>query len=69
MVCFDPFFLPKFLSLSHKFPPGECMSEDTLMCSDKGATAKPDVILIRNDSCLYVEDLLGPPRETSLSRK
>lgn len=69
MVCFDPFFPPEFLLLPHKFPPGECVSEDTLMCSGKAATAKLDVILVRNDSCLYVECLLGPPRETSLSRK
>lgn len=45
------------------------MSEDTLMYSGKGATAKLDVILVSNDSCLYAEHLFGPPRETSLSRK
>lgn len=44
------------------------MSEDILMCSGKGTTTKLNVIS-SGMTCLYGEYLLGPPRETSLSRK
>lgn len=53
------FFLPEFLPFSPKFPPGEWGSEEKLMYSCKGATAKLNVILFRNGYCYMLDTCLA----------